>query len=257
MAEPDVHPALTREVVQELHALLDGPHAAVRALSRERLCELDLPAGEGLSREAYRDLVLDWCCELARKALTFAMRWGERRRQFGTGLDMDTPLMDYLTHQRRLLPAIATSYALQSAHDHLTAAYVAVLDDPGGPEQREVEALAAGLKAVATWHMTDAVQDARECCGGKGYLTENRFASLRADSDVFTTFEGDNMVLLQLVAKTLLSDYASQFEDLDAVGMAKHLTTRQVGRFFSETGRWVASPATSRSCATTAGRPTR
>jgi hypothetical protein len=27
-------------------------------------------------------------------------------------------------------------------------------------------------------------------------------------------------VLLQLVAKTMLSDYASQFEDLDAVGMA-------------------------------------
>ena len=39
------------------------------------------------------------------------------RRQFGTGLDMDTPLMDYLTHQRRLLPAIAESYALQAAFD--------------------------------------------------------------------------------------------------------------------------------------------
>jgi hypothetical protein len=28
------------------------------------------------------------------------------------------------------------------------------------------------------------------------------------DSDVFVTFEGDNTVLLQLVAKTMLSDYA-------------------------------------------------
>jgi acyl-CoA oxidase len=80
------------------------------------------------------------------------------------------------------------------------------------------------------------VQDSRECCGGKGYLVENRFASLRADSDVFVTFEGDNTVLLQLVAKTLLSDYASQFEDLDAVGMVRHLTTRQVGRLLSESG---------------------
>jgi acyl-CoA oxidase len=123
---------------------------------------------------------------------------------------------------------------------------VRVVDGPGGgeqaPEQREVEALAAGLKAVAAWHMIDALQDARECCGGKGYLVENRFASLRSDADIFTTFEGDNTVLLQLVAKTLLSDYASQFEDLDAAGMVKHLTTRQVGRFLSETGplgRWT------------------
>jgi acyl-CoA oxidase len=173
---------------------------------------------------------------VARNGLTIAVRWGERRRQFGTGLDMDTPLMDYLTHQRRLIPPIAESFALQAAFDHLTTEYSAVLKEPGGDKQREVEALAAGLKAVATWHMTRTLQDARECCGGKGYLAENRFASLMADSDVFTTFEGDNTVLLQLVAKTMLSDYASQFEDLDAVGMAKHLTTRSVSRFFSDAG---------------------
>jgi acyl-CoA oxidase len=173
---------------------------------------------------------------VGRNALTIAVRWGERRRQFGTGLDMDTPLMDYLTHQRRLLPAIAESYALQALHDSLTADYVEVLREPGGDRQRQVEAQAAGLKAVATWHMLRAVQDSRECCGGKGYLAENRFASLRNDSDVFVTFEGDNTVLLQLVAKTLLSDYASQFEDLDAVGMVRHLTTRSVTRLLSESG---------------------
>ena len=169
---------------------------------------------------------------VARNALTIAVRWGERRRQFGTGLDMDTPLMDYLTHQRRLLIPVAESYVLQAAHDHLVARYVSVVE--GGAGQREVEALAAGLKAVSTWHMTAAVQDARECCGGKGYLWENRFASLRNDSDVFTTFEGDNTVLMQLVAKTLLSDYAQQFEDLDAVGLARHLGTRQASRVLSD-----------------------
>ncbi len=169
---------------------------------------------------------------VARNALTIAVRWGERRRQFGTGLDMDTPLMDFLTHQRRLLPAVCESYVLQAAHDHLVSSYVAVLDGAG--DQREVEALAAGLKAVATWHMVDAVQQSRECCGGKGYLAENRFASLRADSDVFVTFEGDNTVLLQLVAKTLLSDYAAQFEDLDAVGLVKHLSTRTATRALTD-----------------------
>ena len=45
------------------------------------------------------------------------------------------------------------------------------------------------------------------------------FAALRADTDVFTTFEGDNHVLLQLVAKGLLTDYSSDFEDLDQLGV--------------------------------------
>jgi len=58
---------------------------------------------------------------------------------------------------------------------------------------------------------------------------------------VFVTFEGDNTVLMQLVAKTLLSDYASQFEDLDAVGMVRHLTTRQVGRVLGDLGRSLRS----------------
>jgi len=49
----------------------------------------------------------------------------------------------------------------------------------------------------------------------------NRFAALKADTDVFTTFEGDNYVLLQLVAKGLLTDYSSDFSDLDQLGMAR------------------------------------
>ncbi len=54
-----------------------------------------------------------------------------------------------------------------------------------------------------------------------GYLAANRFAALKADTDVFTTFEGDNHVLLQLVAKGLLTDHASEFEDLDPLGMVR------------------------------------
>ena len=63
------------------------------------------------------------------------------------------------------------------------------------------------MKAVATWHATETIQSCREACGGAGYLRASRFAALKADTDVFTTFEGDNTVLLQLAAKNLLTDY--------------------------------------------------
>ena len=73
--------------------------------------------------------------------------------------------------------------------------------------RRELETLAAGVKAIATWHASETIQSCREACGGAGYLRANRFAALKADTDVFTTFEGDNTILLQLVAKNLLTDY--------------------------------------------------
>ena len=53
----------------------------------------------------------------------------------------------------------------------------------------------------------------------------NRFDALRADTDVFTTFEGDNTILLQLVAKGLLTDYATSFEDLDQIGMVRFVAS--------------------------------
>src|SRR3954454_3430047 len=156
-------------------------------------------------------------------ALEIAIRRGLTRRQFGPPGEPEAVLMDYRTHQRRLLPALATTYGLhfaqarlrQHLHDVFSAS--ARADDR---TRRELETLAAGLKAVATWHATDTIQTCREACGGAGYLRANRFAALKADTDVFTTFEGDNTVLLQLAAKNLLTDYKDQFGELDPLGTA-------------------------------------
>ncbi len=38
---------------------------------------------------------------------------------------------------------------------------------------------------------------------------------------MFTTFEGDNTVLLQLTAKNLLTDYKDSFGDLNPIGMVQ------------------------------------
>ena len=60
---------------------------------------------------------------------------------------------------------------------------------------------------MSTWSALDTLQECREACGGAGFLAENRLTSLRADLDVYVTFEGDNTVLLQLVGKRLLTDF--------------------------------------------------
>lgn len=163
----------------------------------------------------------------ARVALDIATRYALQRRQFSApgedGSGGEVLIMDYLVHQRRLLPLIARSYALQFAQNELVGRChdLQTADDPDAEEQRELEARAAGLKAANTWHASRAIQEAREACGGAGYMAENRLIALRADIDVFTTFEGDNHVLTQLVAKQLLTDYADDIADMSPVGWVR------------------------------------
>ena len=122
-------------------------------------------------------------------------------------------MLDYRTQQRRLMPHLAKTFALHFAQQELTALFAEVFSNPEASdrERRQLESLAAGMKAVATWHSIDTIQQCRECCGGAGYLSVNRLAALKADVDIFTTFEGDNTVLILLTARGLLTDYAHDF----------------------------------------------
>jgi acyl-CoA oxidase len=137
----------------------------------------------------------------AKVGLAIAVRYAALRRQFPDAHGVEQPLMGYLTHRRRLLPRLAAAYAFSFAQHELVKRSEAT---PHDGDTRAVETLAAGLKAMGTWQAVDTLQQCREACGGQGYLTSNRLDALRTDSDVFTTFEGDNTVLLQLVAKDLL-----------------------------------------------------
>ncbi|MFD9738071.1 acyl-CoA dehydrogenase [Umezawaea sp. NPDC059074] len=168
-----------------------------------------------------------------KKALALAVRYGETRKQFTRPDGEEVVVLDYLAHQRRLLPALAHSYALHFAQEELVSALHDLGDDDRA--QRELESRAAGLKAVATWHATATIQTCREACGGAGYLAENLLPQIKADTDVFTTFEGDNTVLLQLVAKGLLTSYRDHVGDLDTLGMARFVADQFVGAVIERT----------------------
>ena len=46
-------------------------------------------------------------------------------------------------------------------------------------QRRSLESLAAGTKALGTWHASRTIQECREACGGAGYLMSNRLGALR------------------------------------------------------------------------------
>jgi acyl-CoA oxidase len=175
----------------------------------------------------------------AKKALAIALRYGGTRRQFAEADgEQETVVLDYLAHQRKLLPRLAKSIALSFAQNAVTERLQELQGDGADRDdeaQRELESRVAGLKAVTTWHALDTIQVCREACGGAGYLAENQLTQMRSDVDVFTTFEGDNTVLLQLAAKGLLTDYKEMWGDLDVPGMVGKIAAQFGGRILERT----------------------
>ncbi len=159
----------------------------------------------------------------AKVGMTVALRYAAARRQFGPPGVAEQRLLDYPAHQRRLMPRLAATYAM---HFAVSRAREQLLVRGDEDNARRAEATAAGIKTASTWHANDTLQACREACGGQGYLAVNRIGVVRADCDVFATFEGDNVVLLQLVAKSLLSDFKSQFEDAPVSSLIRLVTQR-------------------------------
>ena len=157
-----------------------------------------------------------------KSGLTIAIRYGDTRRQFGPEGGEEVPILNYRMHQRRLMPLLAKTYAGHFAMQYMTSRFM----NRKEAEMQEIEALAAGLKATITWNTTALLQECREACGGKGYLSENRIDALKNDTDVYTTFEGDNTVLMQLVAKTRLGAYRAQFENMNLVTIFNYVASK-------------------------------
>lgn len=171
--------------------------------------------------------------------LTIAITYGNERRQFTAGSDTDeVVLLDYQRHQRRLITRLAETYAHTFAHEELLQKFDDVFSGKTDTDddRQDLETLAAAIKPLATWSALDTLQEAREACGGAGYMAENRLTGLRADLDVWVTFEGDNTVLLQLVAKRLLTDFSARFKNADSGALARYVVGMAADRAYHGTG---------------------
>lgn len=155
----------------------------------------------------------------AKTGLAIAIQYGDKRKQFGPEGGSEVPILNYKTHQRRLMPLLANAFALHFALQHLTERFLNRKEE----EMQEIEALAAGLKSIATWNATKTLQECRESCGGKGYLSENRIDDLKNDTEIYTTFEGDNTVLMQLVAKSRLTEFKQEFSNINVFGILNYV----------------------------------
>ncbi|PWN52557.1 acyl-CoA oxidase [Violaceomyces palustris] len=157
----------------------------------------------------------------AKKALTISIRYAAVRRQFKSDAkaELETQILDYPIHQRRLMPLLAQSVAfgftaleLQRLYDETSNAIEAL--EPGDPNLnatiemlKETHATSAGLKAFCTWATLETIDKSRQACGGHGYSSYNGFANMYADFAVHCTWEGDNTILALQAGRSLISSY--------------------------------------------------
>ncbi|KAJ0113184.1 hypothetical protein Patl1_02375 [Pistacia atlantica] len=141
---------------------------------------------------------------ISKIGLAIAIRYALSRRAFSISPNgPETLLLDYPSHQRRLLPLLAKTYAMSSATNYLKMIYV----NRTPQSNKTIHVVSSALKAAHTWHNMRTLQECREACGGQGLKTENHVGHLKSEFDVQSTFEGDNNVLMQQVSKALLAEY--------------------------------------------------
>ncbi|KDN48547.1 acyl-coenzyme A oxidase I [Tilletiaria anomala UBC 951] len=163
---------------------------------------------------------------MAKKALTIAVRYAAVRRQFKSDPKepLETQILDYPIHQRRLMPLLAQSVAfgftaleMVRLYEETSQALEAL--EPGDPNLaatlellKETHATSAGLKAFCTWATLESIDKARQACGGHGYSSYNGFASMYADFAVHCTWEGDNTILALQSGRSLIASYQDALE---------------------------------------------
>ncbi|PKI42740.1 hypothetical protein CRG98_036868 [Punica granatum] len=136
--------------------------------------------------------------------MAIAIRYALSRRAFSVAPnEPEVLLLDYPSHQRRLLPLLAKTYAMSFSVNYLKTLYW-----NRTPElNKTIHIVSSAYKAACSWHNMRTLQECREACGGQGLKTENHVGHFKSEFDVQSTFEGDNNVLMQQISKALFAEY--------------------------------------------------
>lgn len=212
-------------------------------------------------------IVLDSGAVLAR-GVTIATRYCAVRRQFqdldAEGSDVgENQVLNYSMVQFRLLPLLAATFALHFTGRNMISLYqenqkrLAAGDPPAsndskrrpGPEElnpgadllADLHSTSCALKAFSSTVAAEGLEVCRRACGGHGYSSFSGIGSYYADYLPTVTWEGDNYMLTQQVARYLLKSaravLSGKAADNDTTRFLKvYLKRQDVGAAFDVLG---------------------
>jgi acyl-CoA oxidase len=147
------------------------------------------------------------------RAVTVAVRYLAIRRQFreqdaNDASSLETPVLDYATVQIRILPLLATAFALHYSGSAMWALYERTRAqnslDSDNAQLAELHTTSAGLKSLATDLAANSVETCRRAMGGHGFGGGTGLIQLNNDYLSKPTVEGDNWMITQQVARFLI-----------------------------------------------------
>ncbi|KAH7389471.1 hypothetical protein DE146DRAFT_163900 [Phaeosphaeria sp. MPI-PUGE-AT-0046c] len=146
------------------------------------------------------------------RAVTVAVRYCSLRRQFRdrdskSAHDNEMKVLDYPTVQIRILPLLATTFALHYTGEYMYELYrksrETIETGDFGP-LAELHSASSGLKSLCTMLAADGIETCRRAMGGHGFGGGSGLVGLNADYLSKPTVEGDNWMITQQVAAYLI-----------------------------------------------------
>ena len=111
--------------------------------------------------------------------------------------------MNYQLQKRAILPLLAQTYAHNIGLNFAKDKYAELNENKD--LHLEVLLLCCVMKTQISWHAERTSSTCRERCGGQGFLAANRLGEGIIGAHAGITAEGDNRVLMQKIAKELLT----------------------------------------------------
>jgi acyl-CoA oxidase len=158
------------------------------------------------------------------RAVTIAVRYCSIRRQFQdrdskSPKDDEMKVLDYPTVQIRILPLLATTFALHYTGEYMYELYrksrQTIEKGDFGP-LAELHSASSGLKSLCTMLAADGIETCRRAMGGHGFGGGSGLVGLNSDYLSKPTVEGDNWMITQQVAAYLIKKMTDAVKNPDA-----------------------------------------
>lgn len=157
------------------------------------------------------------------RAVTVGVRYTAIRRQFqDRDADKRGPemaVLDYPTVQIRILPLLATTFALHYTGQAMRNIYQSTRKDVEQGDFRSLahmHSMSSGLKSLCTMLAADGVETCRRAMGGHGFGGGSGLIQLNNDYLSKPTVEGDNWMITQQVAAYLIKKMTAAADSPDS-----------------------------------------
>ena len=160
------------------------------------------------------------------RAVTVAVRYSSVRRQFqdrdGDKTGPEMSVLDYPTVQIRILPLLATTFALHYTGLAMQTVYKNARQDiekGNFNSLAHMHSMSSGLKSLCTILAADGIETCRRAMGGHGFGGGSGLIQVNNDYLSKPTVEGDNWMITQQVAAYVIKKMTAAVGSPDTPGI--------------------------------------